>query len=256
MAWQWPAISRRPPAWAKARLMLRALRSIGVDVLAARSGNAGDPLPPPGVRTARRASTPRCWPAHCCACRVRWCRAGVSSAIGRGNWPACRRTGAGCSSCTKYGCRRVSPPRQSRRSRRAACAWCPADWCCADAARGAGSLCFRPAGHRRHRADVLQPRLSFERKNPLATIAAFRAAGNRKDRQLLLKVGNPDHFPRDFAALRAAAQRLPISASIPACCPPRTTPHDPQMPTSSCRCTSRRRHGLVPAEAMHDSARR
>ncbi len=47
---------------------------------------------------------------------------------------------------------------------------------------------------------------SLERKNPLAAIAAFRSAfGDRKDRLLLLKVGNPDHFPRDFANLQAAA---------------------------------------------------
>lgn len=47
---------------------------------------------------------------------------------------------------------------------------------------------------------------SFERKNPLAAIAAFRTAfGDRKDRMLLLKVGNPYHFPHDFAAITAAA---------------------------------------------------
>ena len=46
---------------------------------------------------------------------------------------------------------------------------------------------------------------SFARKNPLAAIAAFRAAfADRKDRLLLLKVGNPDHFPDDFARIRAA----------------------------------------------------
>jgi glycosyltransferase involved in cell wall biosynthesis len=51
---------------------------------------------------------------------------------------------------------------------------------------------------------------SFVRKNPLAAIAAFRAAfGNRKDRLLLLKVGNPDHFPHDFAALCEAAAAFP-----------------------------------------------
>ena len=51
---------------------------------------------------------------------------------------------------------------------------------------------------------------SLERKNPLAAIAAFRAAfGDRKDRMLLLKVGNPDHFPRDFAVITAAAAAAP-----------------------------------------------
>jgi glycosyltransferase involved in cell wall biosynthesis len=47
---------------------------------------------------------------------------------------------------------------------------------------------------------------SLTRKNPLAAIAAFKAAfGDRPDRLLLLKVGNPHHFPRDFAKLADAA---------------------------------------------------
>jgi glycosyltransferase involved in cell wall biosynthesis len=51
---------------------------------------------------------------------------------------------------------------------------------------------------------------SLERKNPLAGIAAFRAAfGDRKDRVLLLKVINPDHFPRDFATIVAAVGAAP-----------------------------------------------
>ncbi len=46
---------------------------------------------------------------------------------------------------------------------------------------------------------------SFVRKNPLAAVAAFRAAfGDRPDRILVLKVGKPDHVPADFAQLRAA----------------------------------------------------
>jgi glycosyltransferase involved in cell wall biosynthesis len=46
---------------------------------------------------------------------------------------------------------------------------------------------------------------SFERKNPLGAIAAFRAAfGDRPDRLLLLKLGNPGHFPADFARIEAA----------------------------------------------------
>jgi glycosyltransferase involved in cell wall biosynthesis len=45
---------------------------------------------------------------------------------------------------------------------------------------------------------------SFERKNPLGAIAAFRAAfGDRTDRLLVLKIGNPDHFPADFARIVA-----------------------------------------------------
>jgi glycosyltransferase involved in cell wall biosynthesis len=47
---------------------------------------------------------------------------------------------------------------------------------------------------------------SFERKNPLGAIAAFRAAfGARPDRLLLLKIGNPGQFPDDFARIAAAA---------------------------------------------------
>jgi glycosyltransferase involved in cell wall biosynthesis len=51
---------------------------------------------------------------------------------------------------------------------------------------------------------------SFERKNPLAAIAAFRAAfGDRADRILVLKIGNPDHFPADFARIAQAAGGAP-----------------------------------------------
>ena len=47
---------------------------------------------------------------------------------------------------------------------------------------------------------------SFERKNPLAAIAAHRAAfGDRPDRILLMHVGNPHHFPDDFARLQAVS---------------------------------------------------
>jgi glycosyltransferase involved in cell wall biosynthesis len=43
---------------------------------------------------------------------------------------------------------------------------------------------------------------SFARKNPLAAIAAFRAAfGDRTDRILVLKVTHSDHAPADFAEL-------------------------------------------------------
>jgi glycosyltransferase involved in cell wall biosynthesis len=48
---------------------------------------------------------------------------------------------------------------------------------------------------------------SFERKNPLAAISAFRSAfGERCDRILLLKIGNPAHAPDDFARIVAAVR--------------------------------------------------
>lgn len=47
---------------------------------------------------------------------------------------------------------------------------------------------------------------SFVRKNPLAAIAAHRAAfGDRADRVLLLKIGNVAHYAEDWACIRAAA---------------------------------------------------
>ncbi len=51
---------------------------------------------------------------------------------------------------------------------------------------------------------------SFARKNPLGVIAAHRAAfGERTDRILLLKIGDPTHFPADFAILREAVAGAP-----------------------------------------------
>jgi glycosyltransferase involved in cell wall biosynthesis len=51
---------------------------------------------------------------------------------------------------------------------------------------------------------------SFERKNPLGAIAAFRAAfGARPDRVLVLKMHNASHFPADFERLRAAVGEAP-----------------------------------------------
>lgn len=47
---------------------------------------------------------------------------------------------------------------------------------------------------------------SFARKNPLAAIAAHRAAfGDRPDRVLMMKIGHIHHFPADWEAIRAAA---------------------------------------------------
>jgi len=50
---------------------------------------------------------------------------------------------------------------------------------------------------------------SFARKNPLAAIAAHRAAfGNRPDRILLIKLTNTGFYPDDYQALVAAAHGL------------------------------------------------
>ncbi len=51
---------------------------------------------------------------------------------------------------------------------------------------------------------------AFERKNPLAAIAAFRKAfGNRTDRILVLKVGHPGHFAADMRRLHDAVAGCP-----------------------------------------------
>lgn len=51
---------------------------------------------------------------------------------------------------------------------------------------------------------------SLERKNPLGAIAAFRTAfGDRSDRLLMLKVGNPADFPADFELLCRAVADAP-----------------------------------------------
>lgn len=91
---------------------------------------------------------------------------------------------------------------------------------------------------------------SMVRKNPLGAIAAFRAAfGDRRDRILLLKIGNPDHFPQDFAAIAAAAAAPNIRLEtrvLPAA--------DLHALTAACDIVlSLHRSegfGLVPAEAM------
>jgi glycosyltransferase involved in cell wall biosynthesis len=91
---------------------------------------------------------------------------------------------------------------------------------------------------------------SFARKNPLGVIAAFRDAfGDRPDRLLVLKVGNPDHFPKDFARITEAAQGTNIRLET------RT------LPTADCHALTAAADivmslhrsegfGLVPAEAM------
>lgn len=92
---------------------------------------------------------------------------------------------------------------------------------------------------------------SFARKNPLAAIAAFRAAfADRSDRLLLLKVGNPDHFPADFAALQAAVADAPNIRIDTRLLPP--DDHAALMQAVDIILTLHRSEGLglVAAEAM------
>ncbi len=92
---------------------------------------------------------------------------------------------------------------------------------------------------------------SFARKNPLASIAAHRAAfGARPDRVLLLKVTHAEAHPADFAALRAACADLPNVLFET-----RTLPDEDRHALTACADIVLSLHrseglGLVPAEAM------
>ncbi len=92
---------------------------------------------------------------------------------------------------------------------------------------------------------------SFERKNPLAAIAAFRAAfGDRADRRLVIKAGNVDHAPADFARLTAVIAGTPnITLET------RVFPAAEAYALTACADIVLSLHrsegfGLVPAEAM------
>ena len=92
----------------------------------------------------------------------------------------------------------------------------------------------------------------FERKNPLGAIAAFRQAfGDRRDRILLIKVGNPHHFPADCGpAARRGRRRRRISGSTPARC--RSADAHALTRCADIVLSLHRSEGfgLVPAEAM------
>jgi glycosyltransferase involved in cell wall biosynthesis len=92
---------------------------------------------------------------------------------------------------------------------------------------------------------------SFERKNPLAAIAAHRAAfGTRPDRLLVLKVSEPDAFPDDFRRLRAAVGEAPNIRLIAVGLPP--ADHQALIRCADIVLSLHRSEGLglVPAEAM------
>lgn len=92
---------------------------------------------------------------------------------------------------------------------------------------------------------------SFVRKNPLSAIAAFRAAfGERPDRILLIKVGNPRVEPEDFATLEAAIAGSP---NIRLFTEVLSGPDNHALTKASDIVLSLHRSegfGLVPAEAM------
>ena len=190
-----------------ARLMLRALRSIGVDVWPLDLATPSDPLPPPGVPLVVHVNAPMLagallrlpralvrgrriigyWAWELPSVPPDW-HAGLQFV--HEIWVPSRFTAAAIETIAPGRVRVVPPPIGAVPMRR--------------------TVLDRSAFDLPDTAVIVLVSFnlasSFERKNPLAAIAAFRAAfGNRKDRQLLLKVGNPDHFPRDFAALRAAA---------------------------------------------------
>ena len=91
---------------------------------------------------------------------------------------------------------------------------------------------------------------SFERKNPLAAIEAFRLAfGERADRFLMIKVLHADHAPADFARLVAAAQAPNIRIET------RSMPDRDRHALTAASDIVLSLHrsegfGLVPAEAM------
>jgi glycosyltransferase involved in cell wall biosynthesis len=89
------------------------------------------------------------------------------------------------------------------------------------------------------------------RKNPRGAIAAFRAAfGDRADRLLLLKIGDPEHFPAEFAALQGE-----VAGSGNIRLETRTLPRADSHALTACADIVLSLHrsegfGLVPAEAM------
>ena len=92
---------------------------------------------------------------------------------------------------------------------------------------------------------------SFARKNPLAAVAAHRAAfGDRGDRVLVIRVGNAAHFPNDFLLLRDAVASAP-NIRIDTTIRPRAEAHAVMAACDIVLSLHRSEgFGLVPAEAM------
>lgn len=92
---------------------------------------------------------------------------------------------------------------------------------------------------------------SFARKNPLAAIAAFRLAfGNDTRRRMIVKLSHVDHWPRDLARLKEAAEAAPNIVFET-----RTLPKPDHDALTACADAVLSLHrsegfGLVPAEAM------
>lgn len=92
---------------------------------------------------------------------------------------------------------------------------------------------------------------SFARKNPLAAVNAFRAAfGDRPDRLLLMKVGNAEREPDDFAKITSALADQPNARIMTEMLPPGD--NYALMRASDVVLNLHRSEGfgLVPAEAM------
>ncbi|MCQ8241430.1 glycosyltransferase family 4 protein [Rhizosaccharibacter radicis] len=92
---------------------------------------------------------------------------------------------------------------------------------------------------------------SFERKNPLAAIGAFRHAfGDRPDRIMLLKVSHVDHHPADLRRLREAIGGAP-NVRLETRILPRPDAHALTAAADIVLSLHRSEgFGLVPAEAM------
>ena len=195
-----------------ARLMLQAAAILGHDVYPIRLGDRAAPLPPPGVPLIVHANAPQL-----AAALLGLPRALVRNRRVIGYWawdlpvvPAGWRVGLGFVHDvwvpSRFTERALGPlvtqaPGGARTLRRVAhpVALHPPR----PSALGRADFGFAP--------DTIvvltcfSLASSFERKNPLGTIAAFRTAfADRADRLLVIKITDAEHFPADLARLRDA----------------------------------------------------